>query len=69
MKFGEAKVIYRSNREPIIVEMGEYVTCAVTGHEIPLEDLKYWNVERQEPYKDAYASWKRELDIRNASKS
>lgn len=35
---------------------GDYVRCAVTGTRIPLEDLKYWNVERQEPYADAAAS-------------
>ncbi len=30
-----------------------YVHCAVTGEKIALSELKYWNVERQEPYKDA----------------
>ena len=35
-----------------------YVICAVTGEKIALPDLKYWNVERQEPYKDAEAGLK-----------
>lgn len=35
---------------------GDYVRCAVTGTRIPLEELRYWNVERQEPYLDAAAS-------------
>jgi hypothetical protein len=26
------------------------VRCAVTGVPIPLEELKYWSVELQEPY-------------------
>jgi len=26
------------------------VRCAVTGTLIPLEELKYWSVERQEAY-------------------
>jgi hypothetical protein len=26
------------------------VRCAVTGQAIPLEELKYWSVERQEAY-------------------
>ena len=30
--------------------------CAVTGEEIPLSNLKYWNVDLQEPYKDAEAA-------------
>jgi len=29
---------------------GAYVRCAVTGVEIPLDELKYWSVERQEAY-------------------
>lgn len=35
---------------------GDHVICAVTGVEIPLEELRYWSVERQEPYVDAAAS-------------
>jgi len=35
---------------------GDHVRCAVTGVEIPLEELRYWSVERQEPYVDAAAS-------------
>ena len=29
---------------------GAFVRCAVTGDPIPLEDLRYWNVDLQEPY-------------------
>jgi len=32
----------------------------VTGTRIPLHELKYWSVERQEPYVDAEASLKAE---------
>lgn len=39
-----------------IIEPGEVVLCAVTGAEIPVGDLKYWSVERQEPYVSAVAS-------------
>src|SRR4051794_30311677 len=35
---------------------GDHVICAVTGARIPLHELKYWSVERQEPYVDAEAS-------------
>ena len=35
---------------------GDHVVCAVTGAHIPLVELKYWSVERQEPYVDAAAS-------------
>ena len=29
---------------------GAHVICAATGAPIALEDLRYWNVDRQEPY-------------------
>ncbi len=29
---------------------GAYVRCATTGAPIPLEELRYWNVDRQEAY-------------------
>jgi hypothetical protein len=35
---------------------GDHVICAVTGVRIPLGELRYWSVERQEPYADAEAS-------------
>jgi hypothetical protein len=33
-----------------VVRPGAFVRCAVTGVPIPLEELKYWNVDRQEAY-------------------
>ena len=35
---------------------GDHVICAVTGQQIPLHDLRYWSVARQEAYVDAAAS-------------
>lgn len=55
---GEAKVSYR-DADFLIMTLGAYVTCAVTGERIPIEQLKYWSAERQEAYKDAAASLKR----------
>ncbi|MCL6679669.1 DUF2093 domain-containing protein [Sphingomonas sp. RG327] len=43
-----------------ILASGDHVVCAVTGQRIPLHELKYWSVERQEPYVDAEASLKAE---------
>lgn len=34
----------------ITMKQGSYVLCAVTGRKIALDDLNYWNVERQEAY-------------------
>lgn len=35
---------------------GDHVICAVTGVRIPIGELRYWSVARQEPYVDAAAS-------------
>ena len=35
---------------------GDHVLCAVTGAIIPLLELRYWSIERQEAYVDAAAS-------------
>ena len=34
---------------------GNYVRCAVSGDPIPLEELKYWDVDLQEAYKSPQA--------------
>ena len=39
---------------------GDHVVCAVTRQPIPLGDLRYWSVERQEAYVSAEASLKAE---------
>jgi hypothetical protein len=39
---------------------GDHVICAVTGERIPLHELRYWSVERLEPYIDAEASLRAE---------
>ena len=39
---------------------GDHVVCALTGTPIPIFELRYWSVERQEPYVDAEASLKAE---------
>ena len=44
-----AKIKYLPNNFQIIQE-GDYVVCAVSGKNIKLEELNYWNVDLQEPY-------------------
>ena len=44
-----AKIKYLPNNFQIIQE-GDYVVCAISGKNITLEELNYWNVELQEPY-------------------
>ena len=45
----KAKLIFKHNSFEII-EDGDFVLCAITGKEIPLKDLAYWNVDLQEAY-------------------
>jgi hypothetical protein len=47
-----------------IVRPGAYVRCAVTGEPIPLEELRYWSVDRQEAYASPDASMSREIEQR-----
>ncbi len=46
---GEAVVQYLDSNLRV-VKPGAFVRCAVTGKEIPLDELKYWSVELQEAY-------------------
>ena len=59
---GEAVIRYLDGDFQILSN-GSYVTCAVTGRQIPIDELRYWNVERQEPYVDAKASLERHLQV------
>ena len=49
MKNKLAKLKYLPNNFEII-ENGDHVICAVSGKQIPLNQLTYWNVELQEAY-------------------
>jgi hypothetical protein len=46
---GEAELRYLDG-DYRIVRPGSFVRCAITGTPIPLDELKYWNVELQEAY-------------------
>jgi len=44
-----AKIKYLPNNFQVI-EDGDHVICAVSGKNIKLEELNYWNVDLQEAY-------------------
>ena len=48
----KAKLIFKHNSFDV-VENGDYVLCAISGKEIKLQELNYWNVELQEAYYSA----------------
>ncbi len=50
-----ARLHYMANSFRMLTA-GDHVVCASTGQAIPLEELRYWSVLRQEPYVSAEAS-------------
>ena len=58
---GEAKLRYLSG-EFQVVTPGDFVCCAVTGEQIPLDELRYWSVDLQEAYANAEISLQRHRD-------
>lgn len=55
-----AKIRYLDGDYQIIVQ-GSHVICAITGSEIPMDELKYWSVLRQEAYINVQASYAAEI--------
>jgi len=39
-----------------VLSSGDHVRCAATGQQIPLDELRYWSVSRQEAYSTALAA-------------
>jgi hypothetical protein len=64
---GEAKLKYHSGSFDVIVP-GSYVTCAVTGVQITLQDLRYWDWDVQEAYASPDISFKRSEELRKQRK-
>ncbi len=58
----EARIRYLDGDFQVLVP-GSFVRCAVTSETIPVEELRYWSVARQEPYASAAASLQRELEL------
>ncbi|HVM38565.1 MAG TPA: DUF2093 domain-containing protein [Sphingomicrobium sp.] len=50
-----ARVQYMAGTFRVLSD-GDHVICAVTGARVPLHELRYWSVERQQAYVDAAAS-------------
>lgn len=48
----EAQIRYLDG-DYVVIRPGTFVRCAITGKPIPIDELAYWNVDRQEAYADA----------------
>ena len=55
---GEAKLHYGPNGFRVL-RTGSHVICAETGDAIPLDALRYWSVQHQEPYASAEIATRR----------
>ncbi len=53
--FREAKIRYLDGDYQIL-SAGSYVVCAATSAHIPVDELRYWSVARQEAYVDCATS-------------
>ena len=42
--------LHYGDGEYAVLKSGRFVTCAISGKAIPLETLRYWSPQRQEPY-------------------
>ena len=60
----EARIHYLDGSFRMLGE-GDHVRCAITGAPIPIDELRYWSVARQEAYADALASQEAERRARH----
>lgn len=44
-----ARLYYMANQTRVMVD-GDHVLCAASGARIPIDELRYWSVARQEAY-------------------
>ena len=47
-----ARLHYMANGFRVLAS-GDHVICAITAEKIPVDDLRYWSVVRQEAYASA----------------
>jgi hypothetical protein len=47
-----ARLHYMANQFRVLAS-GDHVVCAVSGERIPIDELRYWSVAKQEPYASA----------------
>ncbi len=47
-----ARLHYQPNGYRVLTP-GDHVLCAVSGQRVPLDELRYWSVDRQEAYASA----------------
>lgn len=64
---GEEAVVRYEDSDFTVLKNGRFVRCAVTNQPIPLDELRYWNVDRQEAYVSAEIALQRWRELNGAS--
>ncbi len=64
MNRGKAAKLHYGASSFRMLSSGDHVVCAVTGEQIPLDELRYWSVAKQEPYASAEISTRAALGSR-----
>ena len=63
--FGKKAEIVLNHGHFQVKTPGDFVECSITGEKIILENLKYWNVELQEPYYSYVEATKKKEELDN----
>lgn len=50
---GQPAQLHYGQGDFVVLRPGAFVSCAVSGQRVPLDQLRYWSSERQEPYAGA----------------
>ena len=50
---GQPAQLHYGQGEFAVLRPGAFVTCAVSGQRVPLDQLRYWSSDRQEAYAGA----------------
>ena len=53
--------VHYGDGEFVVLKPGRFVVCAVSGRQVALEGLRYWDAEAQEAYAgpaEALAAWR-----------
>ena len=61
---GRAARLHYGPNSTRVLSPGDHVLCAVSGTAIPLDELRYWSVARQEAYASAALSLAAEQEAR-----
>jgi len=50
---GQEARLHYGQGDFVVLRAGRFVTCAVSGQRVPIDTLRYWSSDRQEPYAGA----------------